>query len=257
MTTRKMTAEERQAQVDAIAERFAKLPTSINAPARANTALCIPTGDHRIDSLCMRGVLESIPQWAGFIEQPGCSHVQLARIKMLHQFMQSPFEWCVMIDSDVGFTADDFQYLLDCSPNATINEFLDTARNPHVFAANAVYARKDDSGEVIYNGLGFARVHRSVFDVLAQTLAPHTSVHGVAMIDYFPSGAYPNGQWLTEDAGFWLLCHQIGVDPRRETRTRLKHAGRAVYEVDPLMIPSAAHRIHELRETNDIEQPSE
>lgn len=240
---RKPTSEESLLREKQVAERFSRLPTTISAPSRENTALCMPTGDCRIDTLTVRGMMECIPYYAAFIEQPGCSHVSLARNKIIHQFTQSPFEWCVMVDSDIGFTASDWKHLMQFMVIEDTDPFTATAGNwtarPHDFAANAVYSRKDDSGEVIYNGLGFARVHRSVFQVLAETLCMASSFQGVDMVDYFPSGSFPNGQWMGEDGAFWLLCHEIGVIPRRETRTNLLHAGRSVYAVNPLMIPSA------------------
>lgn len=258
--TRTPTDEERQAHANAIAERFAKLPTHLPAPTRNNTAVCMPTGDYRIDSLCVRGLMECIPLFGAFIEQPGCSHVSLARNKILRQFMASPFEWCVMIDSDIGFTVQDFQWLMQFDGIAQLSAARKGEVNrgfvakPTDYAANAVYARKDDSGEVIHNGLGFARVHRSVFTVLGETLCMRSQSHGLDMVDYFPSGSFPNGAWMGEDAAFWMLCREIGVIPRRETRTSLRHAGRKTYELDPLMVYSQSTQ---RTEHNDVDQRTE
>ncbi len=221
---RQPTPEER-AQHDAdVAARFALLPTSINAPTRENTAICLPCADYRIDMGCMQGLLASVPQWSGFFQLPGCSHVNLARNLLVNGFLSAPYEWCVMIDSDIGFIAQDFGYLMEGMSN-----------NPYPeFAANGVYALKDDSGEVVHQGLGFARVHRSVFEVLAKTLCMTAEHRGSQIVDFFPSGSLGMGKWMGEDACFWLLCAEIGVRPRIEKRVRLQHAGRAVYTANEL-----------------------
>lgn len=231
---RQPTPEEKIAHDAAVAERFALLPMSINAPTRENTAICLPTGDCRVDIGCMAGLLATVPQWSGFFNLPGCSHVNLARIKLINGFLQSPFEWCVMIDSDIGFTAQDFEWLMQLdtlygtAPPGEVKPKLD------YFAANGVYALKDESGEVVHQGLGFARVHRSVFEVLAKTLCMSSEHRGMRVVDFFPSGSLGMGNWMGEDAVFWLLCAEIGVRPRIEKRVRLQHAGRAVYTVNEL-----------------------
>lgn len=220
----KQPTPEQIAQHDAdVAERFALLPTTINAPTRENTAVCVPAGDGRCEMGFMRGLIESIPLWSGLFEMPYCSHVSLARNRLMHGFLQSPFEWAIMIDTDIVFAAKDFGYLLQGSSREGLE---------NTYAVNAHYARKDEDGGTIEQGLGFARVHRSVFEVLAQTLCTSSEFRGERLTDFFVSGSLGLQNWMGEDAAFWLLCSEIGVRPRIEKRCRLQHIGRMPYVLE-------------------------
>lgn len=217
---RKPTPQELEEHRVEVAVRASMLPVEfeINAPNRTNTAVCIPAGDGRLDLTCARGLMECIPLFGGFMDMPGCSHVALARNRLIGNFMSSHFEWCMMIDTDIGFTVKDFAYMMEGKD----------------LAVNGIYARKDDSGEVIDKGLGFTRVHRGVFETLAKTLCMTLDFHGNKITDFFPSGSLGNEYWMGEDTAFWLLCLEIGVVPRRETRVRLRHAGRSEFVVNEL-----------------------
>ncbi len=208
-----------------VAARFALLPTTINAPTRSNTAVCIPSADGRCEMGFMRGLIDSMPYWSGLFEMPYCSHVSLARNRLMHSFMASPFEWAVMIDTDIVFTGKDFSLLM-------LSEHTSGEFSQADLAAVAHYAKKDDDGGTIEAGLGFARVHRSVFDVLGKTLCASSEFRGTRLVDYFPSGNLGLTHWIGEDAAFWLLCAEIGVRPRIETRCRLEHIGRRAYTLE-------------------------
>ena len=211
MNRREPTVEEKQLREMQINSRYALLK-AIEAPKRETTAVCIPTGDGRIEMVCAQGLMDSIPLWSGLISLPHCSHVDLARNLLINNFMASPFDWCVMIDSDIGFRGDDFRYLTETND----------------YAVRAPYSKKDDSGDAIDVGLGFALVHRTVFDVLRATLCLQADHHSIQFTQYFLSGTLgtQGGTWMGEDACFWLLCQEIGVKPRIETRTRLEHIGK-------------------------------
>lgn len=219
MTRRLPTDAERLEHVRQIAERHAFLPIDVMPPTRANTAVCVPCQDGRVEFGFMTGLIDSLPLWGGLIQMPFCSHVSLARNRLIHAFRQSPFEWCVMIDTDILFKQADFAALMEGTD----------------FAVSAPYAKKDDSGEMIDKGLGFARIHRSVFDVLEKTLCMSSTFRGERLTDFFVNGSLGNDVWMGEDTAFWFLCENIGVKPRMETRTRLRHVGRREYEISEFL----------------------
>lgn len=201
-----------------IEERRAKLPTSVDAPVRNNTVVLIPMHDGRIHWPCARGLMEIIPQVSGIMDHPMSSLVTLSRNKLVNGFLSLPshIEWAVMIDSDIGFTAKDFRQL---------------TANFENLAALAPYARKDDSEKVIERGLGFALVHRSVLSLIRDEIAVPFVYEGQAMADFFITGATASGGFLGEDAGFWWMVTQMGVNPVLERRCNLVHWGAKGYEM--------------------------
>lgn len=170
------------------------------------------------------------------------SHVALARNIIAHQFLASPFDWLVCIDSDIGFSPDDFRKLMDYPPyHETVNP-EGTTLNEHgeALIVCAEYSKKQDTFEGVRFGLGFTRIHRSVFERLAKTVdgsgrgvVDQFQNRGQLMDDYFPSGAIEAGMWRGEDTGFFLLCRIAGIVPRVEQRTRLIHVGRKEYPYLP------------------------
>ncbi len=88
-------------------------------------------------------------------------------------------------------------------------------------------------------GLGFARVHRRVFELLTElTTSDGTAwvrqgiYAGSLLWDFFPQGVNAAGEYRQEDHGFWALVHTTGVSVRMERRTHLKHSGRSTWTYD-------------------------
>lgn len=200
--------------------RKAKLPAKVNPPSRSNTIVLIPMADGRLWYPCARGLMDSIPHFKGIIDYPHTSLVTLARNRLVNGFLHLPAEteWAIMIDSDIGFNAQDMRCLLELEHDTD-------------YAALAPYARKDDSGKSITRGLGFARVHRSVLEIIRDEIAVPFQHEGAAMHDFFITGATSTGGFLGEDSGFWWLCSQVGVLPRIEQRCNLVHWGCAAYRL--------------------------
>ena len=129
-----------------------------------------------------------------------CSHVSLVRNIIAGNFLQSNFEWLVCVDSDISFRKEDLEYLLEPCDTAqhyigpeeglitdehlrlgalprptrtTVAQLLDLAipDSRTVAAADvlvcAEYSYKDDELAPVRFGMGFTRIHRSVFETLA------------------------------------------------------------------------------------------
>lgn len=146
-------------------------------------------------------------QYFGGLTMPTeCSHPSLVRNIIADTFLRSPFEWLVGIDSDMVAGPDDFQYLLEetdshasyynsetglaiahrvqdwgkevppqptrvearLAPDALTQATLSELRGPCDVLVNCEYAYKREPFEPVQFGLGFYRVHRSVFSILQQ-----------------------------------------------------------------------------------------
>lgn len=145
------------------------------------------------------GVLLSCQGLFAALHTPSeCSHISLVRNLIAGQFLASQFEWLVCIDSDIAFTRRDLELLLEpcdlnqdyVEPTAQVTEAdagrpprptrgviaqSTDLRTPDVKSAAAAdmlvcaeYSYKNDQGEPVRLGMGFVRIHRSVFQVLEE-----------------------------------------------------------------------------------------
>jgi hypothetical protein len=188
-------------------------------PPREKVLVAIPAHDSKLDFEVVTGLMQCLPYFAQPLFLGGCSHVALARNKIAHLFVEkaTEFEWLMLIDSDMGFTPDDWRLLWE-------GEELIVC---------ADYSKKFLGQRPTGTGLGFTRVHRSVFDKLKNLMTEDGKeflkrfyMEGQMYVDYFPSGVVMDGRWLGEDQGFFMLCSLVTDSIRWEKRTQLKHIGR-------------------------------
>jgi hypothetical protein len=171
-------------------------------------------------------------------------------------------EWLVFIDADIGFTPDDFAILMDYPRRdgvitpplnqelhdaATLAEFpiyrdevyekTGSYKMPLIVCAE--YARKSEGAPPARLGLGFARIHRSVFAALdalnlesGEARIDAFMYEGCHIADYFISGCSEH-RWLGEDTGFFSLCRMAGIHPRVEQRCNLEHIGKKAWPYLP------------------------
>lgn len=171
------------------------------------------------------------------------SHVGLARNSLSWGFVKNKdFEWLVFIDADIAFSADDFKKLMDYPPynEASVQEGVTVNEHGEALIVTAEYARKVENYDPCRFGLGFTRIHRSVFKILDEmrdednaAVVPQFLHKGELITEYFISGAIEGNHFRGEDTGFFLLCKLAGIVPRVEQRTQLLHIGRKVYPYQP------------------------
>jgi hypothetical protein len=124
-----------------------------------------------------------------------CSHPSLVRNIIADTFLRSSFAWLVGIDADIVPSEDDFEYLLQTITREIYPEDADiqdglmpTTQSPRPtrvecvgdsgaktmadVLVNCEYAYKREPFEPVQFGLGFHRVHRSVFSILQQLKFP-------------------------------------------------------------------------------------
>lgn len=211
--------------------------------------IAIPAFDGRWESVTGAGLFEiARAQMAVHLAKlDGNSNIALARNMVAHSFLKSPCEWLVFIDADMGFTANDYAILMDWAKDApppldpelhaaaTQVSFGETNPDPVALLVSCEYARKVDNATPARMGLGFARIHRSVFEALdALTLESGEAridsfmFQGQHVADYFLCGCVEH-RYMTEDTGFFSLCRMAGIHPRIEQRTKLVHVGKRIF----------------------------
>ena len=195
-----------------------------------------------------RGMLEIIEdrEVGAQYDHVGESSVSTARDYVVHYFLtRTQCQWLVWIDSDIVFSRQDWRYLLE--------------QEGQELAVCAEYLKKnqDLSLEVANFGLGFARVHRSVYEQLdalnredgeprlqryraGVTLGENRDIE--EFVEYHPIGVLPDGSRRNEDHGFWLLVRLAGIPIRKETRTKLGHTGPFTWWYDLEKIEASKRR---------------
>lgn len=184
---------------------------------------------------------------------PHCSNVALARNLCANGFLRTEFEWLFFLDYDIGFTADDFAIMMEYpgAPPPLDQELHDAAtlievtphnkpsfKTPLIVAAE--YARKQEGAPPARLGLGFTRIHRSVFAELdklnlesGEARIDAFMYEGQHVQDYFLTGCVEH-RWMGEDHGFFALCRMAGIHPRVEQRCKLEHHGKKAYPYSPM-----------------------
>jgi len=181
----------------------------------------IPSADRRIDVDCAISTFKKFYEYGGNIYiHSGVSDLPLARNHVVKRFLKSTCDWLMMIDSDIIFGDEDWEYLWEGDEDIV----------------TASYARKIPGAKPCDYGLGFTRVHRRVFAAINELrnengteMASRFYMEGETWTNFFPCGVTGDSRWLGEDRGFFTLCQLSGSSHRLEQRTRLQHVGSFIY----------------------------
>lgn len=182
----------------------------------------IPLATRMIDFACSMAIHRTLARTGGNVYfHAGLSEIALARNVITQRFKQSDCDWFMMIDSDIVFSEDDWNYLWEGSEDVV----------------TASYARKIPGKSPANYGLGFTRVHRRVFDKIdnlmnesgTMEIAARFYMDGAMHVNYFPGGVTGDSRWLGEDRAFFTLCQIAEIEHRLETRCQLQHVGSFLY----------------------------
>ena len=202
--------------------------------------LATPALDFKLDVEHVQSVIAVLAQSAGGV-QPywlcGNSNIAEGRNRIAHFFLRhTPCDWLVALDSDIVFSLTDWGHLAEGDEDIVIGP----------------YAKKVLGQPPVDFGLGFTRIHRRVFQRLADWMTEgeadngggEESLHrfmldGELAVDYYYTGASSDCRWFGEDSGFYHWCAMNNISMRQEKRTRLGHVGRFVYRY-PDQIPGWA-----------------
>lgn len=153
--------------------------------------LAIPCGDGRLMSEVAGSVVQTMGLWSAISMPSECSHVSLVRNLIASQFLASSCEWLVCVDNDIRFSRQDYLLLLQPKDPDKKEDTLGAAPAPTRVATTtaagtrtmadvlvvAEYAYKNDTLEPVKNGMGFVRIHRSVFRTLEALKHDHGTVN--------------------------------------------------------------------------------
>jgi hypothetical protein len=187
--------------------------------------LAMPCGDSRMWAQTVMGLIAVLSVSEGRIKPfwlCGNSNIASARNEIVHHFLHfTDCDTLFWLDSDIVFSPQDFAYMLEGPEQIVI----------------APYARKIMGREPVGFGMGFCRVHRSVYDALndmtdaegGEALGRYY-VEGKGVATHFHyTGASTDARWFGEDTGFWHFAALNGATVRYETRTNLGHIGSYVF----------------------------
>jgi hypothetical protein len=195
-----------------------------------------------------RGMLELVQDRAigAQYDHVGESSISTARDYVVHYFLtRTRCEWLVWIDADITFSREDWALLMEDQEGelAVCAEYLKKTRDLSLQVANF--------------GLGFARVHRSVYEQLdalnrddgeprLMRYRAGVDIRGERtveeFVEYHPIGIHPDGSRRNEDHGFWLLVRLANIPIRKETRTKLGHTGAYTWWYDKEKLDAALKR---------------
>jgi hypothetical protein len=147
----------------------------------------------------------------------GASNILDGRNKIAHYFLtKTNADTLFCLDSDIVFNLEDFQFMMEGGEQVVV----------------APYARKVLGMPPVDFGMGFCRIHRSVFDTLndwtnpeGEEMLPRYYADGEVLTHFYYSGASSDARWFGEDTGFFHWCALNHISMRQERRTRLRHVG--------------------------------
>lgn len=199
----------------------------------AKVVIITPTHDGNVCSGYAGALSSSAGLYGAISFVTGNSNIALARNCQAGAFLtQTRFDWLLSIDADIQWSRRDLELLFEGDEQIVCAE----------------YAKKDlTSNRPAQFGMGFVRIHRSVFEFI-RSLTSDDNIQagpGAPMVgsfiwqsmileDFFPTGPALNGHFLGEDQGFFHLVHMAGITPRIEKRTSLVHWGRFGYHYTPV-----------------------
>lgn len=181
------------------------------------------------------GLLQAHGLYAAWTCLEGQANISRARDILAAQFLASDCTSLVFIDGDVGFTRQDLQWLLE-SPfplTAGLYQRKNSSGQWVCFPqpdAAAVDPHSTNYRRVQRVGTGFLRIDRVVFETLiTQKLVVEYPLESNRLHTFFPTGVL-DGQFLSEDYYFCELAARAGFPIRIDTRIRLKHVGRFIFQ---------------------------
>jgi hypothetical protein len=170
--------------------------------------------------------------YGGWVPLSGQSDIHHARNTLANSFLQNPqFNTLVWIDSDIGFTRENFAALLSSTEPMVSGLYTDKAQPPMPHC-------RDDTGqpvplkEIPEQGMlrmrflpgGFLKVTREVFEVIVEKKLVPTYHQG--KFHQFYNGRIFNDLLMSEDYSFSDLACAAGVQPWMDCGIRLDHDGR-------------------------------
>jgi hypothetical protein len=196
----------------------------ITTPIRGNQTVTLYTA----------GIIQSTGLHGGWLPLAGQSDIYVARNVLANEFLRrTDFDTMICIDSDIGFTRQDLQNLIDTEEPFVSGLYTDKCQPPMPFCrdANGMNVALEDipkQGMLKARFLpgGFLKIDRSVL----QTLIDKKMVasYGAGAFHHFFFGRIVMDNLLSEDYSFSDLVFSAGIQPWINCGIRLNHDGRTL-----------------------------
>jgi len=136
----------------------------------------------------------------------------------------------VMIDYDVGFTAEDFQTLMKIDADVVAGIYPYKKDEEHYPVAPLMpYVKRGRLVECMFVPTGFMRIKRKVFEKLAESATVFQDTEHGKMRDFFPSGVAGNS-FKSEDVQFCQKVREAGFKIYALEGLKLSHTGVKTWE---------------------------
>jgi hypothetical protein len=194
--------------------------------------LCTPMRGNQTVTLYTAGLLQSTGLHGGWLPMAGQTDVYVARNVLANTFLErKEYDTMICIDSDIGFTRQNLQDLIDSDEPFVSGLYTDKCQPPKPFCrdehgADVLPADIPPMGmlKAMFVPGGFLKIDRTVFEtIIEKGLAPS---YGEGKLFHFYNGRIELDSLLSEDYGFCTLVRQAGFQPWINCGVRLNHDGR-------------------------------
>lgn len=167
--------------------------------------------------------------------------IDMARAKIVHDFLASGADCLLFVDNDIVFQAEDcFRIVQDaCRMQAVIGApYAQKAKGGRMVGSFAPYIKEAGffaSGELyptgdVGVGMGFTAIPRFVFEKLADSL-PSVTCDGRRMKPFFAPLLEEGKAYHSEDFSFCKRVKEAGIPVLLDTRICLGHRGPYTYTI--------------------------
>ncbi len=198
--------------------------------------IATPIRGNQTVTLYTAGLMQSNGLHGGWLPYAGQSDIYVARNVIVNNFLENKnFDTLVQIDSDIGFTRQNLQDLIDTDEGFVSGLYTDKCQPPKPFC-------RDENGQdvapqdippvgmlkAMFVPGGFLKVERYVLEaIIEKKLVP---TYGEGKMHHFYNGRIELDSLLSEDYGFCTVVRQAGFQPWINCGIRLNHDGRVFVE---------------------------
>jgi len=196
--------------------------------------IATPIRGNQTVTLYTAGLLQSTGLHGGWLPMAGQSDIYVARNVLANEFLQrTDYTTLVMIDSDIGFTRQHLQDLIESQEAFVSGLYTDKCQPPMPFCRD-VEGKPVPIEDIPLQGMlkarfvpgGFLKVDRSVLEaIIEQKLV---ASYGGGKFHHFYNGRIVFDNLLSEDYSFSDLVYQAGFQPWINCGIRLNHDGRTL-----------------------------
>ena len=196
--------------------------------------IATPIRGNQTVTLYTAGLMNSNGLHGGWLPMAGQSDIYVARNVLANEFLKrKDYDTMISIDSDIGFTRQQLQDLIDSDEAVVSGLYTDKCQPPMPFCrdekgATVPLAEIPSVGMIkaMFVPGGFLKVEKKVFEAIVDQKLVET--YGNGEMHHFYNGRIEMDNLLSEDYGFCTVVRQAGFQPWINCGIRLNHDGRTL-----------------------------